>query len=448
MITIKKGLDLPITGEPAQSPAQGNSVSSVALVGYDYNGMKPTMLVREGDRVKIGQPVFTDKKTEGVTYTAPGAGVVRAINRGKRRVFQSLVIDLDKEEEAETFEAWSADKLASLDRQAIVDQLVKSGEWTLLRTRPFSKVPSVDSEPRALFVNAMDSNPLAADPAVVLQQGDNAEAFRNGLSVVSRLTEGTTYVTKAPGADIPVTDNVRVEEFGGVHPAGNTGTHIHFLEPVSLDRTVWSLGYQDVIAIGRLFTTGRISLERTVALGGPMVREPRLLVTRVGANLADLTRGELSNEESRVISGSVWGGRAVVDEVAWLGRKHTQISVLREGNDRPMLHYLRAGTDKFSVLNLYVSKLMGGKRFAFDTTTNGSQRAMLPLGQYEKVMPLDILPTQLLRAIASGDMDQAEALGALELEEEDLALCSFVCAGKYEYGPILREALTTIEKEG
>ncbi len=447
MITIKKGLDLPITGEPTQTLAEGNPVKTVALVGYDYHGMKPTMLVKEGDRVKLGQPVFTDKKTEGVTYTAPGTGVVKEINRGKRRVFQSLVIELDGDEE-ETFEQYSADKLSGLSREQVVDNLVKSGVWQVLRTRPFNRVPAPDSKPVALFVNTMDTNPLSADASVIL--AEEGEAFKHGLTVLSKLTEGKTYVTKAPDADIPVTDNVQVEDFSGPHPAGNVGTHIHFLEPVGMDKTVWTVNYQDVIAVGKLFTTGRISVDRVVALGGPMTKEPRLVRTRQGANLVELTQGELTAdvEDVRLISGSVWGGRAPIDEVAYLGRYHLQVSCLREGTDRPMLHYLRAGVDRFSVLNIFVSKLFGGKRFDFDTSTEGSERAMLPLGQYEKVMPLDILPTQLLRAIASGDLEQAEELGALELDEEDVALLSFVCAGKYEYGPLLRDALTTIEKEG
>ncbi|TGG95914.1 Na(+)-translocating NADH-quinone reductase subunit A [Natronospirillum operosum] len=446
MITIKKGLDLPITGEPTQTLSEGNSVKSVALVGYDYHGMKPTMLVREGDRVKLGQPVFTDKKTEGVTYTAPGTGVVKAINRGKRRVFQSLVIELDGDEE-ETFDKYTPGKLGSLSRDKIVDNLVRSGVWTVLRTRPFSKVPAPDSTPAAIFVNAMDTNPLAADPAVII--AEEKEAFQQGLTLISKLTEGRTWLCKAPGADIPVVDGVSVEEFAGPHPAGNVGTHIHFLDPVHLNKTVWTINYQDVIAIARLFTTGRISTDRVIALGGPMAEKPRLIRTRIGANLFDLCQGEVpAGENVRMISGSVWGGRAPIDEVAYLGRYHLQVSLLREGTDRPMFHYLRPGFERFSVLNIYVSRLFKGKKFDFDTSTQGSERAMLPLGQYEKVMPLDILPTQLLRAIASGDLEQAEELGALELDEEDVALLSYVCAGKYEYGPILRDTLTTIEKEG
>ena len=444
MIKISKGLDLPISGAPRQEITDGRPVSTVALVGYDYQGMKPTMLVREGDRVKLGQPVFTDKKSEGIVYTAPASGIVKAINRGARRVFQSMVFEVDGDD-AETFDATPADQLGSLGADTLRDRLVKSGFWTVFRTRPYSKVPDIDSTPAAIFVQAIDTNPLAANPEVII--AEQSEAFTQGLSLLTKLTDGKVWLCQAPGAKIPSADGVSVEEFAGVHPAGNPGTHIHFLEPVNIDKTVWTIGYQDVIALAKLVTTGQLYTDRVVALGGPQVKEPRLVRTRIGASLADLTRDELLDGENRLISGSVFGGRGGVEEVEYLGRHHSQVSVLAEGRQRPILHYLHAGRNRHSVLNIYLSKLFKGKQFDFTTTTNGSERAMLPVGQYEKVMPLDILPTQLLRALVVGDIDTAEQLGALELDEEDLALCTYVCAGKYEYGPILRDNLTRIEQE-
>ncbi|MEP4544815.1 MAG: Na(+)-translocating NADH-quinone reductase subunit A [Saccharospirillum sp.] len=445
MITIKKGLDLPISGAPRQEISDGQPVNTVALVGYDYNGMKPTMLVKEGDRVKLGQAVFTDKKNEGVVYTAPASGLVMAINRGARRLFQSLVIELDGDDH-EQFEATPADQFSSLSTEALRETLVKSGAWTAFRTRPYSKVPAIDSEPTAIFVQAMDTNPLAADPAAVI--ATDTDAFTQGLALLTKLTQGKVWVCKAPGSQIPTAEGVSVEEFGGVHPAGNAGTHIHFLEPVHAGKVVWTIGYQEVIALAKLIVTGVLPTDRIVALAGPQVKEPRLVRTRLGASLVELTRDELKEGENRLISGSVFGGRGGLEEAAYLGRYHTQVSVLAEGRARPILHYLHAGKNRHSILNIYLSKLMRGKTFDFNTTTNGSERAMVPVGQYEKVMPLDILPTQLLRALIVGDLDSAEKLGALELDEEDLALCTYVCAGKYEYGPILRENLTRIELEG
>jgi len=447
MIKIRRGLDLPITGSPRQSIEEGPSIRSVAVLGFDYHGMKPTMAVQEGDKVKKGQLLFTDKKTEGVRYTAPASGTVAAINRGYQRVLQSVVIDIEGDE-CETFNRYDAGELANLERDQVVSQLVESGLWTCIRSRPFSKVPPIDSEPAAIFVSAMDTNPLAADPAIIIQE--KAEKFTQGLTVLSRLTQGTLFVGHAPGSDIPQAnlEKVRYETFSGVHPAGNVGTHMHFLAPVSAAKVAWSVGYQDVIAIGELFTSGELNSDRVVSLAGPQVNEPRLVRTLLGASLEELTAGQLKTGENRIISGSVFGGRTARGPLAYLGRYHNQVSVLLEGRERPFVHFVVPGFNRFSALPIYVSRLFKGKKYEFTTSANGSERAMVPTGAYEEVMPLDILPTQLLRALIVGDTEEAQLLGCLELDEEDLALCTFICSGKYEYGPILRDNLTRIEKEG
>lgn len=445
MIKIKRGLDLPITGAPTPRIEPARAVLSVAVIGFDYHGMKPTMNVQVGDRVRLGQVLFTDKKSPGVQYTAPGAGVVSAIHRGEKRALQALVIDLEGGEQ-ETFAQYPSGQLEGLADAQVRDNLQRSGLWTALRTRPFSRVPAIEATPSSIFVTAIDTHPLAADPAMII--GEYAADFENGLKVLGNLAR--IYLCKAEGAVLPGEQlaKVRTESFSGPHPAGLAGTHIHFLDPVSASRHVWTINYQDVIAIGKLFTTGKLWVERIVSLSGPVVERPRLLRTRLGANLDELVAGELQPGNNRVVSGSLLGGRTARGAFAYLGRYHLQVSCLREGNDREMLHYLRPGVDKYSVLNVFVSRLMGEKKFPFTTTTNGSPRAMVPVGNYEQVMPLDILPTQLLRYLIVGDTEMAQKLGALELDEEDLALCSYVCAGKYEYGPILRDNLTRIEKEG
>ncbi|WP_205343062.1 Na(+)-translocating NADH-quinone reductase subunit A [Denitrificimonas caeni] len=445
MIKIKRGLELPMTGMPIQRIEAAKPVRSVAVIGFDYNGMKPTMQVHEGDRVKLGQVLFSDKKTPGVLFTAPGAGVVKAVNRGERRVLQSVVIELDGDEQI-TFASYAADKLASLADEQVRENLQQSGLWAALRTRPYSKIPAIDASPCSIFVTAIDTHPLAADPAIVITE--YAEDFSRGLTVLTRLAK--VFLCKADGVTLPGENlaNVHTEAFSGPHPAGLPGTHIHFLDPVNATRSVWQIGYQDVIAIGKLFTTGQLWVERVISLAGPVAQQPRLVRTRLGANVSDLVSGELQAGNNRVISGSVFGGRTARGTCDFLGRYHNQLSCLAEGNERQVLHYLRPGVDKFSVLNIFVSKLFANKKFAFTTTTNGSERAMIPVGSYEKVMPLDILPTQLLRALLVGDTDVAQKLGCLELDEEDLALCTFACPGKYEYGPILRDNLTRIEQEG
>ena len=445
MIRIKRGLDLPIAGVPAQQIEISEPVRSVALIGFDYHGMKPTMAVQVGDRVKLGQVLFSDKKSPGVHFTAPGSGVVSAINRGEKRLLQSVVIDLDGDEQLD-FVSYPTEALDSLGADQVRENLQQSGLWTALRTRPFSKVPAVQATASSIFVTAIDTHPLAAEPALVI--GQYPQDFENGLRLLARLAP--VFLCKAEGVRLPgeQLSGVRSTTFAGPHPAGLPGTHIHFLDPVSAHKAVWTINYQDVIAIGKLFSTGQLWSERIIALGGPVVKRPRLLRTRLGANLNELCRDQLHVGDNRIISGSVLGGRTSRGACAYLGRYHLQVSCLAEGAERELLHYLRAGVNKHSVLNIFVSKLLPSKRFAFTTSTNGSPRAMVPVGNYEAVMPLDILPTQLLRALIVGDSEMAQQLGCLELDEEDLALCTYVCAGKYEYGPILRDNLTLIEKEG
>ncbi|MGX4675307.1 Na(+)-translocating NADH-quinone reductase subunit A [SAR92 clade bacterium H246] len=446
MIKVRRGLDLPIAGAPEQVIHDGPKISQVAVLGSDYPGMKPTMEVREGDRVTRGQVLFSDKKNPGVVFTAPAPGKVVAVNRGERRVFQSLIIDVSGAK-AEKFQSYKATQLETLDRAAVVDNLVNSGQWVALRTRPYSKVPAIDSTPASIFVTAMDTNPLAADPAVIIAQ--RSEDFANGLKVLARLTDGPVNVCVAPDSAVSgeEIDGVRDISFSGPHPAGLPGTHIHFVDPVSADKTVWSIGYQDVIATGALFTTGKLDTARVVALGGPQVTQPRLLSTQLGANLNQLVIGELANDENRVISGSVLAGRKAAGAFAFLGRYHNQVSVIREGREREFLHYLRAGVNKHSALPIFASSL-SKKLFNMTSSTNGSERAMVPVGGYEDVTALDLLPVQLLRSLIVGDTDMAQKLGCLELDEEDVGLYTYVCVGKHEYGGILRDNLTRIEKEG
>ena len=446
MIRIKRGLDLPITGAPEQRIEAGRPVRSVAVIGFDHHGMKPTMAVQVGDRVKLGQVLFSDKKTPGVVYTSPGAGTVGAIHRGEQRLLQSVVIDLDGDDAVE-FKRYTDAEIDRLDDAAVRSNLIDAGLWTALRARPFSRVPAIDAKPHSIFVTAIDTHPLAADPTVVI--AEHKDDFARGVRVLARIAP--VVVCHADGTQMPCSGlaDVRTETFAGPHPAGLAGTHIHFLDPVHAEKSVWSLNYQDTIAVGKLFSTGRLWTERVVSIAGPMAAKPRLVRTRLGASLDELTAGELkTGKKLRVISGSVFGGRTSRGACAFLGRYHLQVSCLEEGTEREMLHYLRAGANKHSVMNLYISKLSPGKLFDFTTSTNGSPRAMVPIGNYEEVMPLDILPTQLLRALIVGDTEMAQKLGCLELDEEDLALCTYVCAGKYEYGPILRDNLTRIEKEG
>jgi len=444
---IKEGLDLPITGGPEQIIEKGNKVKSVAILGKDYIGLKPKMMVSVGDTVKLGQVLFTDKQNPGVNFTAPGAGVVKEIYRGHKRVLQSVVIEL-KGTAQESFKKYEKKELATLTTEQIKENLLGSGLWTSFLTRPYGKIPTVESTPSSIFVTAIDTRPLAADPSVIIKE--RADDFACGLSIVAKLTEGKTYLCKASGTDIAADDAVQVAEFSGPHPAGLPSTHIHLLEPVSVDKMVWHVDYQAVIAIGALFTTGEINVEKVVSLAGPTVNKPRLIKTRVGANTSELVAGEVDDCENRIISGSVLYGHEATDWSAYLGCYSNQISVLKEGRQRELFGWIVAGKDKYSAMNVYTSSKdrKGDRHFPLTTDKNGSNRAIVPVGVFESVMPMDILATPLLKALVIGDTDQAQLLGCLELSEEDVSLFTFVDPGKHDFAPVLRANLTKIEKEG
>jgi len=408
--------------------------------------MRPTMLVRVGDPVRLGQPLFEDKKTPGVQFTSPGGGRVAAIHRGERRAFQSIVIELDDSEQAAELRGGDP---AQLGREGVRRLLLESGLWTALRSRPFGRVASPERPPHSIFVTAIDTHPLAASPEVVLR--DREEAFGGGLRALAELTDGPVHVCTAAtgGLRIPDGERIRHEQFRGPHPAGTPGLHIHLLDPVDRNKVVWHVGYQDVAAMGELFASGSIAPGRTISLAGPGVQDPKLIRTRVGASTDEITAGALRDGEQRVISGSVLSGRHAAGEVhGYLGRYDSQISVVPEGRTREFLGWLAPGFDRFSVVRAFGASLTPGKTLPFTTSLNGSHRAIVPIGTYEKVTPMDILPTFLLRALLMRDVERAEELGCLELTEEDVSLMTFVCPGKNDYGPHLRAVLDTLEKEG
>jgi Na+-transporting NADH:ubiquinone oxidoreductase subunit A len=405
------------------------------------------MLVGPGDRVALGQPLFEDKKNPGVRTTSPGAGRVIELHRGERRALTSVVIELDEAaDDRVRFASFTGKPAHALSGAEVRALLIEAGLWDAFRMRPFGRVPKADARPHAIFVTATDTRPHAPPPAPVI--AERTDDFRGGLAALTKLTDGPVFLCQAPGASYDVPAGVEVAEFAGPHPSGNAGWHIHRLMPVSLDRTVWSIGYQDVVEVGHVVATGELDVSRVISLAGPGAAKPRLLRARRGASLEDLTRGELKPGPQRVISGSVLDGRAMTGPGdAYLGRHHLQVAALPEAGEREMFGYIAPGAEKFSATNTVLGAWRGAHRFALSTSTNGSPRAMYPIDSYERVMPFDILPTFLLRALIVKDDVRATELGALELDEDDIALCTYVCAGKFDYGPLLRNALDRIEKE-
>ncbi|MBR9765193.1 MAG: Na(+)-translocating NADH-quinone reductase subunit A [Rhodobacteraceae bacterium] len=442
---LNKGLDLPIAGAPESGDAERAPIATVGLLGADYIGLKPRLAVQEGDAVGAGAPIFAHKDNPDAQITAPASGRIKAIHRGARRRLISVEIELDAAA-AEPLDFSAVGDAAT--PEGLVAKLCASGLWTSFRTRPYSKVPQTDSRPAAIYVNAMDTEPLSPDPAPLIAA--ESEAFLTGLAAVARLSEGATWLCHETGAQVPGADvpGVSVATFSGPHPAGLPGTHMHFLDTPGAAKTVWTIGYNDVIAIGRLLSTGRLDLTRTVAVCGPLAARPRLVQTLPGAAMADLVAGDNpSGLPMRVISGSVLSGRAGEGPDGYLGRYARQITLMEEDHKQIPLGWIRPMRSKYAVQPVLGSAL---SRRLHNLTTNlhGGRRAMVPTGIFETLMPQDFLPTQLLRALLVMDTDQAQALGALELDEEDLGLVGFACPAKYEYGLALRDCLAKIEREG
>jgi len=449
-IRIRKGFDVPVQGEPEQVVYPGPPVRQVALCGSDYVGLRPRVLVEVGDAVGLGQPLWQDKRDPAVCYPSPGRGVVAAIHRGARRVLESVVVSLQDSGAPDVrFAALTPRQIGELDRDQVADRMQRSGLWTAFRTRPFSRVPASESQPRAIFVTAIDTRPLAADTAVVVAR--DTEHFALGLTVLTRLTAGTVWLCTRPdwAVALPGIDRVHHATFRGPHPAGLPGTHMHFLEPVGPGRTNWHIDCRDVIALGRLFHHGVIDIERVISLSGAGLKEPRLVTTRLGAALVDVLRDQVSDPEScRAVSGSVLDGRMAAGNLAYLGRYHNQVSVMPEGGRSFLFGWTGLVPHRYTCAPTFTRRSGHPKRFAFSTTQNGRFSGMLPMRTFDRVMPLDILPSPLLRVLLVKDSEQAQALGCLELDEEDLALCSFVCPAKQDYGVALRLNLDQIEREG
>ncbi|CRK85696.1 Na(+)-translocating NADH-quinone reductase subunit A [Candidatus Providencia siddallii] len=448
MIKIKKGLNLPIAGEPIQKiEKKRQKIHHVALLGEEYIGMYPIMLVKVGDNVIKGQTIFEDKKNPGVLFTSPACGIIIAINRSENKILQSVVIKINGNKE-KLFSSYKRDNLKTLTKNQVIENLINSGMWTSFRTRPFSRSPQISSSPIAIFVTAIDTNPLSANPAIIIYE--NEQSFNDGLIVLTHLTSGKIHVCYGIDKISKITNNDQIiyTQFIGPHPAGLVGTHIHLIKPVNIKKNVWTINYQDVIAIGKLFITGFLYTNKIISFAGPQVKKPRLLRTCIGANLYEITKGELKKGENRIISGSVLCGVACDDTHHYLGRFHNQISVLAEDREKKIFGWIKSGTNEFSITRTTIGHFLKKKRFNFTTAINGSNRPIIPIGNYEHVMPLDIMITNLLRELIVMDTEASQNLGCLELDEEDLGLCTYVCLSKHEYGSILRKVLTKIELEG
>ncbi len=446
-IKAKRGLDLPIHGAPSAAEIVSRlDVTRVALLPQEYWGAKVRLLAQEGDEVRVGTPLFADRRDETVVYTSPAAGKVANVYRGHRRAVLAVEIEASNFTDAESFEAMDVDKASAED---VKNALVGSGLWPTIRRRPFDKVALTTDEPAGIIVQAYDSSPLAPDLTKVVEGRD--EDIDKGLTALAKLTKGDVHVCVKEGVQWGkfCEDGVLVHHVAGPHPAGTAGFSIHKLCPAGANRTVWHVGIQDVADIGQLLRSGKRPTERVVAITGPAAKTPQLVKTRPGADLSVLCKDASSATETRLVNGSaIWGNKAETEgHTAYLGRWNTQVTILEDAVKRDLIGWALPISGRYTQTNSVLDKFFR-KTFKYDTDTNGSLRAIVPIGQYESVMPLDVLATQLIKALASKDMEAAEKLGVLELAEEDLALCQVVDASKIPITDMLRDMLTTIEKEG
>ncbi|MGI9508396.1 MAG: Na(+)-translocating NADH-quinone reductase subunit A [Geminicoccaceae bacterium] len=446
-----KGLNIPIDGAPARVVENAQNVDAVAVLGADYVGLEPKMLVNEGDQVALGQPLFQQKRDAAIVFTAPASGKVSGIHRGERRALKSVIIDVDEMAEPEAKPGVT--DAGDITAAALRARLLETGLWTAFRTRPFSRIPASNAEPYSIFVAACETRPLAGVPESVV--AEHADAFALGIDLVARLSAGSVYLCTGPQWSGPTGSAPTIGHvvFDGPHPAGLPGTQIHHLDPVGPGRTVWHIGYQDVIAIGKLIGDGRLWTERVVALGGDGFSNPRMVRTRLGADLIALTAGEFAEPApgttaARLISGCVLSGRYARGAESYLGRYHLQVSAIAQKSAHRKRPWQRLSENRYSFFNVLAR--LRGKRSTYPITTdqNGRFTAMLATDAFENLIPMDVMAVPLLRALLIKDTDKAQVLGCLELDEEDLALCSFICPGKNDYATVLRRNLELIEREG
>ena len=446
-INITKGLNLSLEGEIAHQvlPEVKSPTSRIAILGKDFHGIRPTMFVSEGQQVVQGEKLFEDKKNPGYFHLSPVNGTVSEINRGDRRSFLSMVIE--KINDDSTFQV---DTAFEKTNEQVLNFLNNFGLLSLFKTRPFSKVPSVGSLPNKIFISLIDSNPLSFDPELVLRE--NLEAFNKGLEIISYLPKEGTHIGISGNNSLELyeSENINYCTFSGLHPIGLVGTQINKISPASLTNQIWTIGYQELIKIGKTILTGYQSNEKYISVSGSQVFRPEILLTDFGACVKELTAGKLAEEDNRLISGSVLCGHLCEGPLAYLSSFSNQLTVIREANknDREFLNWLRPEIKKHSSLRMFFASALKNYKYNLTSALNGGFRAIVPVGIYEEIFPMNLMITQLLKAIVTEDTELAQSLGVLELDEEDLALCTYSCPSKYDYGLILRNILEKIEKDG
>jgi len=448
-IKLRKGLDIRLVGEAKTVKSDLPAPKTVSIKPSDFHGMTPKMVVKEGDTVKAGGILFHDKYEESVKYASPVSGTVKAIVRGAKRRILEVVVDSDGQQ---TFESTSALDLSSMSSEQVKETMLASGLWPFINQRPIDVVADPKNEPKAIFVSAFSSAPIAPDYNFLLQ--GRGEEFQKGLDVLSKLTPGKVHLTlNGSGNSDDIFSNakgVQINRISGKHPAGNVGTQIHHIDPINKGEFVWTVNAQDVAIIGRYFLTGKFDTQKVIALTGSEIKEPQYFQTIIGANVSDLLAGRIATDNVRVISGNVLTGDKI-DQDGYLGFYHNEVTVIPEGDQMKFVAtegWMAPGFKRFSNSRTFPTWILPkSKKFRLDTNTNGEERAFVVTGELEKVFPFDILPMQLVKAAITDDIDGMENLGIYEVAPEDFALCEYVCTSKINIQDKIRQGLDLIASE-
>ncbi len=443
---LKKGYNIPLQGSAERRVEKAPKTTAVAVQPIDFRGLRPGMKVEAGDTVKRGSILFVDKQRPEILFRSPAAGTVRDIVRGDRRAIQRVIIDVSADS-AEKFESYSSGQVTDLTPEAAKSILLNSGLWPALRQRPFSKIADFEIAPKAIFISAVDSAPLQAETDLLLEGQE--QNFQMGVNLLSNLTEGKIHLSVSPATEafFAKIEGVEKHQFSGPHPAGNVGVQIHHIDRLLAGDKVWYISPRHVAQIGRFLAKGEYPGSKTYALTGSEVLDRFYVTGTEGASISDLISTPLDDSKQRIISGNVLTG-AKCTRQGFVGFYDDMITIVPELTGRRFFGWLRLGLAANSFWPMFFSKLTPGKKQSPTTDMNGEERAFVSTGEYEKLVPMDVLPVHLCKAILVEDIELMEQLGIYEVAPEDLALCSYICPSKIEFGDIIEKGVITMEKEG
>ena len=443
-IKITKGHDLKISGIPDKNITYPAQYSTVAILPNDFRGVKPKLLVKEGDKVNIGSPLFFNKINPEVKWASPGCGKVKDIVYGPRRVIEKIEIELDKDQNSIDYKTYTKEEISNLSGEQVLENILNANLFTFFRQRPFNVIPNHKIPPRDIFISGLNTSPLSVDIEVVM--ASQLEDFQYGIDAISKLTKGNVFLTTKRNSILSSIENVKLNTISGPHPAGNVGIQIHHIAHLKPGEIVWTINPQDVVSLGRLFKKGRYHPERIISVGGPSVKKPSYSKVTAGVPVKALINDNLTSENVRIISGDVLTGRNASSQ-DYLSFYDYSLSVISNDIKREFIGMLNPGSSssRYSLTPVFVS--LADKLFNFTSSQNGSHRAVVPINTWENVLPMDILPNELYRSIMAKDIEEMENLGIIECDDEDFALCSFACPSKTDVSGVIRQGLNLLQAE-